>query len=432
MTTSTPDNLDERLGALTTWSGDSPELWKRALAQPKRTSFLELLAAFTPRLVRTRPVTATIGLGAVTLVIVSFIQSAGSRSDSEYAWYGSAVPKNPANQATSAIVQDRQWSVVRDDFGSFNTGERVTGTVTDINGDGSAPFFEDAPGFDIEAAVNQGNTSGAGGAHRITNSSLAFGVTEYNTANSGAAFGVPDVAHQQDSISADRAVIRKSTIELSSPDVRAAYFKAAQSLSEARGEFVQSSSLTGEGNAAQAQITLRVAADRLSAVLNELRALGKVHTDQTTGEDVTNQAVDLEARLRNEQRVEKELLELLDKRHDAPLKEVLDVRDRLAMVRNSIESITAQRDRLGKLVSLATVLVIIRGDELPAPVVTEESFVDYLGASLMTSLKNGGRTLADTLAGAVALIIGGMLWWLILITVVAAAAKVIRRRFALA
>src|SRR5262249_9818313 len=116
-----------------------------------------------------------------------------------------------------------------------------------------------------------------------------------------------------------RQVVRKSTLELESADIQATFAKVAHSLSEARGEYIENSSLTGQGDSARATITLRIAADRLSAALNDLRQLGKVLSDATTGEDVTSQAVDLDARIRNEERVEAELLQLLEKRADAPL-----------------------------------------------------------------------------------------------------------------
>lgn len=225
-----------------------------------------------------------------------------------------------------------------------------------------------------------------------------------------------------------RAVIRKATIELAVDDVRAAFSKAALVISEARGEYVESSSLTGEGPRTQGQLTLRVAAARLSAVLDELRQLGTVRAEKSGGEDVTAQVVDLDARLRNEQRVEAELLELLEKRADAPLEDLLRLRESLNTVRQAIERLTGERERLGRLVDLATVLVIIRPvDGEPAAAVP---LSDYFTKNIAAAWRSGLRFLADTVANLLAVLVGGLIWWVLAIVAIIAVARLRRRALA--
>ena len=229
---------------------------------------------------------------------------------------------------------------------------------------------------------------------------------------------------------ADRQVVRKATIELETPDVPAAFAKAAHSVSEARAEYVQESSLTGEGKAAKATLTLRIAADRLGQAMTDLAALGTVKNQSTTGEDVTGQAVDLDARLRNEQRVEAELLALLEKRSDAPLKDILELRQSLSGVRESIERLAGQRQHLSRLVSLATVLVIIRAPdaapEKPAPA----SLWDYFTKNLTGAWATGLAFLADTVAALLRILVGGIIWWTLAVLAIAAALRAHRRTLA--
>jgi hypothetical protein len=223
-----------------------------------------------------------------------------------------------------------------------------------------------------------------------------------------------------------RQIVRKATVELLTDDVRAVFLKAAMVLSEADGEYVQESSITGSGETAQANLVLRVAADRLSEVMNALRELGEVRSEQVTGQDVTAQVVDLEARLRNEQRVEAELLELLEKRNDAPLKEILELRNTLSDVRGEIERLTAQRQQLGRLVSLATVLVIIRTDESqerPA----DFSIATYFGDGVVQAWQKGLIFLADTFGVLLSVLVGGLIWWILLVLVFAAIWRYRRR-----
>lgn len=227
---------------------------------------------------------------------------------------------------------------------------------------------------------------------------------------------------------ADRAVIRRATIELSTPDVRSAFLKAQHALSEAEGEYVQDSSLTGSGKTAQANLTLRVGASRLGAVLNALRELGEVKSEQQAGEDVTTQMVDLEARLRNERRVETELLQLLESRKNSPLKEILDLRSSISGVRQSIEQLAGQQERLGRLVSLASVLVIIRTGDAPAvDEVKKEGMWGYFTGAAAGAWRKGLTVLADTLAVIVSIVIGGLVWWIIIVIGAAVIVRIRRR-----
>jgi hypothetical protein len=207
---------------------------------------------------------------------------------------------------------------------------------------------------------------------------------------------------------ADRHVIRKATIELRTSDVRAAFLKASHLVSEAHGEYVQESSLTGGDQRLEGNLTLRVEADRLSTVLQAIRELGTVRAETAGGEDVTTQVVDLEARLNNEKRVEAELLQLMEKRTDAPLKEVLELRAAIANVRQSIETMTAQRERLSRLVSLATVLVIIRPADAPEPVTP--GLWDYFTTAITRAAQRGLEALINTVAGLILVLIGGAVW----------------------
>ena len=235
----------------------------------------------------------------------------------------------------------------------------------------------------------------------------------------------------------DRAVVRKAQMELLTENVRTAFLKAQHLVSEASGEYVQESALTGseKDKNLQANLTLRVTAERLSALLNDLRALGSVNAESSGGEDVTAQMVDLEARLSNEKRVEKELLDLMEKRTDAPLKEVLELRDHIGSVRQSIEQMTAQRERLGRLVSLATVLVIIRTEPEQSKTATQpakESIGQYFGKNVAAAWEAGLQFLADTVAALLRVAVGGIIWWTLLVLAIIALRQNLRQRMMVA
>lgn len=237
-----------------------------------------------------------------------------------------------------------------------------------------------------------------------------------------------------DSAEGERYVARSASLELHAEDVRATFLRLTYLVSEARGEYVQESALVGEDENVQANVTLRIDAARLSDVLNEIRSLAAVVSESVSGDDVTGQYVDLESRLRNERRVEEELLELLDQRDDAPLKEVLELRRELGDVRGSIERMQGQLDRLSHIVSLARVLVIVRPTPVeiapepepePEPEATlGDIFLDRVG----NAWHDGLVALVQTIAGAVQILVGGLVWWVIFTALLVVVMRKLRRK----
>lgn len=219
-----------------------------------------------------------------------------------------------------------------------------------------------------------------------------------------------------------RVVVRKATIEIRTPDVRGAFAKISLLVSEARGEFVQDSTLTGGGVSAgdgprqpmYGTMTLRVDAKRLGEVMNSLRGVGTVTSENSGGEDITTETVDIEARLRNEKRVEEELLELLKTRQDAQLAEIMEVRTQLGKVRQEIEQLTSRRDHLARLASLATVLVIVQEDVEKEQRESGAPFGAYFTKQIEESWNGGLRTLSDGAAWVVRVLVGGAIWWALL------------------
>ncbi|MCB0059916.1 MAG: DUF4349 domain-containing protein, partial [Caldilineaceae bacterium] len=192
---------------------------------------------------------------------------------------------------------------------------------------------------------------------------------------------------------AARLVERKATMEVEVADTRTAYIKAQALISEARGEFVQGGRIDEQDGRPRADLTLRVQAERMDQVLNDLRSLGIVKDERLDAADVTDQMVDIEARLANERRIEAELLALLDKRPDDKLEDILRVRKELSAVREQIERMQASRAKLASLVALATVTVVITQEpEEPAAAPAEQglwgAFVEDIGHAWRDGVEN--------------------------------------------
>jgi len=93
-----------------------------------------------------------------------------------------------------------------------------------------------------------------------------------------------------------RRVEQSADVTLRVQDVASA-FTAASSVAAALGGYVQSSTLQSANSSATASLVLAVPEPQFAALLQQLGSLGKVLETDVTGQDVTQQYVDLQGRL---------------------------------------------------------------------------------------------------------------------------------------
>jgi len=128
----------------------------------------------------------------------------------------------------------------------------------------------------------------------------------------------------------------------------------------------------------RAVISIKVPADQLDSVMDAVRNLGKVKSENLNAYDVTDQLIDLEARLNNSRATEKRLLEILSMAEN--VNDVLMVEDRLKWVREEIEMLEAQLKNLMSSIDYSTLTVTIeekKGMELP-----EFNFAEILSLAI--------------------------------------------------
>lgn len=102
-------------------------------------------------------------------------------------------------------------------------------------------------------------------------------------------------------------------------------------------------------------VTVRVPADSFSAFVDEVSAIGIVRYQAESTDDVTQQHVDLKARLENLRAQEKRLREFFDAAKD--VKDMLAIEQELSRVRGEIESMDAQVKYLERQAAMATVTI---------------------------------------------------------------------------
>lgn len=115
------------------------------------------------------------------------------------------------------------------------------------------------------------------------------------------------------------------------------------------GGVVQSSRVDGDD---RIDLSLRVPAASLDALLAELRPLGKVDREVQSTRDVTDQLADMDARLRNLTEVRDRLRGYLEQASD--LSEIVAVEAELTRVQSELDVLTARLERLQGQAAMST------------------------------------------------------------------------------
>lgn len=160
------------------------------------------------------------------------------------------------------------------------------------------------------------------------------------------------------------SVIKTASIDLALPDEELTDgINDAIAIAGRFGGFVLSSQL---GRADKGGVlTMRVPAERFEAALADLEGLGKVRSERISGEDVGQEFVDLEARLRNWESQEAVLLKLMD---DATsVTDTIRVQSELSRVQLEIEQIRGRLRFLRDQTTYGTITAAFVPASAPAP-----------------------------------------------------------------
>jgi hypothetical protein len=153
-----------------------------------------------------------------------------------------------------------------------------------------------------------------------------------------------------------RKIVRTGLIELIVTAYDAARDEIDAMVREAGG-FVDSTRVShNEGQVSSATIVLRVPQSQFGDLMPRLRALGEVQSETTDAADITDQYVDIAARLDSAKALEARLKELAASR-TGTVAEVLEVERELARVRAEIEQYEGRIRLWDDQVALSTLTI---------------------------------------------------------------------------
>jgi len=198
----------------------------------------------------------------------------------------------------------------------------------------------------------------------------------------------------------ERMIVRSGEIRLVVEEISQAVEDITQ-MSLAFGGYVVSSYISGEEEEMRGWITFRVPDDKFDTALTQLRDMAvRVESESTYSQDVTEEYIDLQARLGNAEATEQQYLALLDKAEE--IEDILDIYDYLSRIRSTIEQLKGRIQYLEQTTSTSLIEVSLEPEKADKPLVR-------VGWSALEVLKAAARGLVT--AGQV---LGTIAIWLLI------------------
>jgi Domain of unknown function (DUF4349) len=227
--------------------------------------------------------------------------------------------------------------------------------------------------------------------------------------------GVPVEAQSEAPIPQDdfgRKIVKTAQLGISSKDVRGEAARAQQVAARFGGTTLSAQSYRTD-NATYADLVISVPSEQFEDALGELRGLGEeVTTDTVSGQDVTEEYVDLQSQERNLLAAEQALLDLYNRADD--VQDALSIQRELTTVRGQIEQVHGRLQYLKKSSDTSQISLSLR------PVATPPKPLPAWDPALIVAKAwSASLTVLQTLSAAIlsTLVFG---WWIIPPLVVAA------------
>ena len=161
---------------------------------------------------------------------------------------------------------------------------------------------------------------------------------------------------------AERKIFFSGALEVEVKDFGAAYQELTALMKKHAAFFAKTEIRGGSGLKRVGTFTIRVPVEQFQPLVDSLGALGNPLRNTTDSQDVTEEYVDVVARVKNF-KVEEEVLNKLPRDAGSRLEDVLCLREQIRQNREQIERAEGRLNALGKLTSLSTVALTLRDRE---------------------------------------------------------------------
>ncbi|HEY9627871.1 MAG TPA: DUF4349 domain-containing protein [Coleofasciculaceae cyanobacterium] len=187
-------------------------------------------------------------------------------------------------------------------------------------------------------------------------------------------------------------LVRTANLNLRVDSVEQAIEQATAITRQQQGEVMNLQNQTPTaGSNHTASVKIRVPQAQLDVTIAALSKLGTVQQQVLQAEDVSDQLVDYQARLRNLRKAEETVLQIMDR--SGNIGDVLKVTQELNNIRQSIEQINAQLSRLQNQVSYSTIDLVF--ESAIAPVLAQPTVQTQLANSWNEATQSIGKLTVD-------------------------------------
>ncbi|MEU8422472.1 DUF4349 domain-containing protein [Micromonospora sp. NPDC048835] len=227
----------------------------------------------------------------------------------------------------------------------------------------------------------------------------------------GTGAGAPDLRVDQ------RAIIYTGTMRVQVDDVDAAAREAAAVTTRAGG-FVGGDQRHSADDDAVAELELRVPAAEFAGVVEEITKLGRQQSREINTQDVTEETVDLEARITSQRARVESARRLLARA--TSITDLVSLENELGRREADLASLEAKKRRLADLTALSTITVSLAGPKAKA---TEEK----AETGFLVGLRGGWKAFVVSMT-VLLTVLGALLPWLVAFGVPLAVLLVVLRR----
>lgn len=197
----------------------------------------------------------------------------------------------------------------------------------------------------------------------ISNSSGPI-ANKFMPPRSGGAAPAPEVQN--------RLVVQQSDLSLLVSDVRNSVNKILD-YTRSIGGYMVNSNLVNPGEVPSATVTVRIPSEQLSATLDYFRKLSlKVVSENLSGEDVTDQYVDIDARLTSLNKTKTRFEEIMAKATEVA--DIMNVQNEINNLQSQIDSLKGQQLYMQKTAQMAKLTIYLSTDEISLPYSPGESW----------------------------------------------------------
>lgn len=217
----------------------------------------------------------------------------------------------------------------------------------------------------------------------------------------------------------DRKIIYTGQLNLAVKSLDDTEREIKRLLAAAEGQIAEFKEERTAGDQRAGHWKVRVPPGKFTEFVEQVAGLGVAERREMQAADVTEEFVDVEARLKNKRQLEARILKLLDDK-TGEIKDVVAVENELARVREEIERIEGRLRMLSNQIDLSTITIFAyeRREYIPP---TAPTFRERVAFAFSTSLRNI-REMGEMLVIAIVAlapwfvlfaILGGLTWMIV-------------------